>query len=445
MKFGGNVLATASHFTRVADLVGLHVSEKPLVIVSTGDPVKELLPGAAWAACFGRDPVAAHWPVANHQYQLLDQLSLPADLVADLLEALRDLLRGIYLLRELTPRTMDLVTSYGELLSARILAELLCRAGVPARDFPAWELGMLTDSEFGAARMLPDAPETMRACWEAVKETVPVVTGRVGRDPQDYVTTMGHGGADLSASLFGEALGAEEVQIWTDVPGVRTCDPRVIPDASTISRLSFQEAAELAYSGARILHPQTIEPAVRAQIPVTIKNVLSPEQPGTSILEQHAGKGGRPVGLAFHRNLSVITINASGMLGASGFLARVFEAFARMGVSVDVVSTSEVTVSFTVDRPPEDFHAAIGALSEESAITVKPGRSAICLVGEGLKQTQGMAARIFGVLDGAGARVEMVSQGASQINITLVVRDEDCETAVRALHAEFFAKGAQGV
>lgn len=438
MKFGGTSVGSAAILHRVTEIVGDAASRRPLVVVSAASRVTDLLLRAAHRAAEGDDVPTCHATVVERQVGLLRELALPEDCVRDHLDAVLDLLKGIGLLGELTPRTLDRVASYGELMSARVVALVLRRAGLPAQDHAAWEFGMLTDSRFGTARPLPEADAAMRAAWDATRDEIPVVTGFVGKDAQGHVTTLGRGGSDLSASLFGTALGAEEIQIWTDVSGIMTCDPRIVPAARPIGEMSFEEAAELAYFGAKVLHPGTIEPATRAGIPVVVKNTGEPGHPGTFVLPQIVRPGRGPVAIALSRGIREVNVNSTGMLEVAGFLARVFEVLGRHGIPVDVVSTSEVNVSFTVDVSDEGLRPAVDELSKVARVTVMAGRSIICLVGEGLKETPGVAALIFRVVGDAGVNVEMISQGASGINITFVVRDEDCELTVRALHARMF-------
>lgn len=446
MKFGGTSVGSAAAIRAVAEIVGAHAAARAggahpplMVVVSAASKVTDMLLAAARSAARGELADALQAPIAARERALLEELGLPGALLNEPLAELRDLLEGIRLLGELSARTLDRVASFGELMSSCRVAAHLSSQGVPSRAWAAWDLGMRTDSNFGAARVLPEAEALMRQAWERLPPgEIPVVTGFVGQDAAARITTLSRGGSDLSGSLFGTALGAEEIQIWTDVSGIMTCDPRVVPTARVIPEVSFEEASELAFFGAKVLHPRTIEPATRAGIPVLVKNTFAPQDPGTRILPHVPGKVSGPVGLAAHRGVVTVNINSTGMLESAGFLARVFEVFGDGGIPIDVIATSEVNVSVTVDCPSDALEAALAGLAPAANTTVLEGRSIVCLVGEGIKATPGIAGRVFTVLGDSGINVEMISQGASQINITFVVRDGDAEATLRAVHRSFF-------
>lgn len=439
MKFGGTSVGSGDMIRQVSRIVGQARERRPFVVVSAASKVTDLLLDGARRALEGGEAAALRAPVVDRQRQLLSELGLAANLVDDHLETLLHLYEGVSLLGELTLRTLDRIASLGERMSARVVAHVLRESGLPACDFAAWELGMITDATFGSARMLAEAPEGMRAAYGALEaDVVPVVTGFIGHDTEGRVTTLGRGGSDLSASLFGAALGAEAIEIWTDVSGIMTCDPRVVKTARVVPRLAFAEAAELAYFGAKVLHPKTIEPAMRADIPVWVKNTFRPEDPGTEIVAAVETRASGPVGISMRRRVTSVSLMSTGMLDSSGFMARVFETFSRRNVPVDVISTSEVQVSFTVGISDDTIESAARELRDTATVTLVPDRAVVCLVGEGMKTTAGLAGRVFSTLGAAGVNVEMISQGASEINITFVISDAECEAAVRALHAHFF-------
>ena len=438
MKFGGTSVGSAAIIQQLTDIVRTELPRRPLVVVSAASKVTDLLLGAARRAAQGEDPDGLHGPVREREHDLLKEMGLSLELVDDHLDRLVDLLKGISLLGELTLRTLDRVAACGEQMSARIVAEFMRRGGLQARDYPAWDFGMLTDSNFGSARMIGCATERIRKAWAEAGDVVPVVTGFIGKDAGGHVTTLGRGGSDLSASLFGTAIGAEEIQIWTDVSGIMTCDPRLVPAARVVPEMSFEEAAELAYFGAKVLHPGTIEPATRAGIPVVVKNTFRPQDVGTWVLPTRRTPACGPVSIATSRHVREVNINATRMLDVSGFLARVFGVFGQLDISVDVVATSEVNVSFTVDCSQEKLQQAIEELSSVARVTVEDERSIICIVGEGLKYIRGLAGEIFRVVGELGVNIDMISQGASEINVTFVIRDEDCERTLQALHRRFF-------
>ncbi|MEI8255152.1 MAG: aspartate kinase, partial [Deltaproteobacteria bacterium] len=300
--------------------------------------------------------------------------------------------------------------------------------------------GMITDDNFGGAEPLKSSEEAIReSLLRACEVCVPVVTGFIGKTADGRVTTLGRGGSDYSAALLGAAIGAHEIEIWTDVDGVMSSDPRVVPAARTIPCLSFSEAAELAYFGAKVLHPKTILPAVQRAIPVRVLNTFKPDAPGTVITSSGAGiDPANPVrAIASKSGITVVQMVSSRMLLAHGFLARIFEAFARHKVVVDLVTTSEVSVSATVDR--EDGLAdAIAELRGFAEVSVVRQRALVAVVGLGVGETVGVAGRVFSALGEAGIAVDMISQGASRVNLSMVVADDACDRAVRTLHERLF-------
>jgi aspartate kinase len=296
-----------------------------------------------------------------------------------------------------------------------------------------------TDQVFGEAAPQPAAIESLAG--EHLKPLlgtgrVVVTQGYIGATEDGLTTTLGRGGSDYSAALFGAALGAEEVQIWTDVEGVLTCDPRIVPEALPISELSFAEAAELAAFGAKVLHPATIQPAVEAHIPVTVRHTQKPEGRFTTIsAEAHTG---RPItALASRGPVTVLTVGSTRMLAQSGFLARLFEVFGRRGVSVDLVTTAEVSVSLTVEADVP-LKALIEDLSAFAKVEIHEGRAIIAAVGERLKFTPGIGSQLLTAL--GDINVEMISMGGNEINLSLVVKQESTAEALRRLH-RVLAKG----
>jgi len=297
---------------------------------------------------------------------------------------------------------------------------------------------VITDDEFG--RAAPDTEELGRRARSAFRPLVddgiiPVTQGFVGGTPDGTPTTLGRGGSDYTAALLGAALGVEEVQIWTDVHGLMTADPRVVEDARPLHEASYDEAAELAYFGAKVLHPATMIPVIEVDIPIRIRNSMDPDAPGTRISTGSTGRPGEVKSIASKGRVTTLSLQAPRMLGTHGFLRNMFEIFDRYGISLDVVSTSEVSVSVSIEDGAlsDGLMEELGALGE---VEVRPDRAILCVVGEGLRDTPGVAARIFGAV--TPVNVEMISQGASGINVTLVVKGSDARQAVRQLHDEFF-------
>jgi aspartate kinase len=366
--------------------------------------------------------------------ELLGTDALPDAVEAALSAAnaeLGSVLRGAALLRALPDRSMDILAGRGELLSTTIMAAFMGVPWIDAREV------IRTDSRFGGAKPLTDQIESLAAAKVAplaAPGKIAVTQGYIGSDASGAATTLGRGGSDYSASLFGAAIRASEIQIWTDVEGVLTCDPRIVPAARPIEVLGYDEAAELAAFGAKVLHPATILPAVELGIPVTVRHSMVPKGRFTTISRGSAS--GRPVtALASRGPVTVITVRTPRMLGGAGFLARIFEAFGRRGVSVDLVATSEVSVSATVDggAATDELVSELKGLGE---VVVEKDRSVVALVGERLLKTPGVAGKAFAALGDLG--VQMISLGANEINLSLVVERASAPEALRRLHAAFF-------
>ena len=443
LKFGGSSVADAACMRQVAGLVQTALPQSPLVVLSAMGKTTNSLFEAAKAAEAGdlvgamarqRALMAAHRNGADELFHGAAPEALDVALT-DLFGELELLLRGVALLRELSPRSMDAIASLGERLSTRIFAAFVGGAWVDARTV------LRTDAVFGEAVPQQETIRTLAA--DHLKPLLgpgrAVVTqGYIGATEDGLTTTLGRGGSDYSAALFGAALGAVEVQIWTDVEGVLTCDPRIVPEALPIPELSFAEAAELAAFGAKVLHPATIQPAVEAGIPVTVRHTLKPEGRFTTIsAEVHTG---RPItALASRAPVTVLTVSSTRMLAQSGFLARLFEVFGRRGVSVDLVATAEVSVSLTVEAEVP-LKALIQDLSAFAKVEVHEDRAIIAAVGERLKSTPGLGAQLLSSL--GDINVEMISMGANEINLSLVVRQDQCAEALRRLH-RVLVRGAQ--
>jgi aspartate kinase len=340
------------------------------------------------------------------------------------------------------------VVSFGELMSSKIVAAHLQRRRAAARAWPAWDAGFITDERHGEAEILPDTYTRLAKNLKPVLgQEIPVVTGFLARSRTGERTTLGRGGSDYTAAIVGRALGAEEIQIWTDVTGIMSCDPRVVPRAFTVRDMSFAEAAELAYFGAKVLHPRTVEPAVEVGIPVRIVNTFAPDDPGTLVTGRASVTESGPAirGLAVKRGNVLVNLTSTRMLDAEGYLARVFGTLAERDVSVDCLATSEVSVTMTVDaRYEAALKPALRDLRRYARTSVARGRAVICAVGEGMRVRPGVAGEIFSVVGEAGVNVELISQGGSEINLTFVVRDADADGILQALHEHFLSPHRPG-
>jgi aspartate kinase len=446
MKFGGTSVGSAEAIRRVAAIVRGRLPHNPVVVVSAVSGITDKLIGAARDAHKRRvPPDKSLEAIRGAHLRILAELDLPPTLVERYLERLGESLRGVWLLRELTTRSLDYVMSFGELMSSEIVAAHLTREGVAARAYPAWEIGVVTDDRHGEAAVLREtyARVKKRLLGNGV-DGVPIVTGFLGRTKSGERTTLGRGGSDYTAAIIGRAVEAAEIEIWTDVSGILSADPRVVTDAFTLRTLTFAEAAELAYYGAKVLHPKTIEPAVQANIPVRILNTFKPDDPGTLVVQSATEESGHLIeGLAIKKGVTLVNITSTRMLDAPGYLSEIFGCLARHHVSIDAVSTSEVSVTLAVDpRWKEALEAPLVELRKIAQVRLWPDRALVCVVGEGMQLTPGVAGRIFDVVGAAGINIDMISQGASELNVTFVVKQEDAEKAMRVLH-ETFLSGQQ--
>jgi aspartate kinase len=442
MKFGGTSVGDAERISGLGARVRERMDRVPVVVVSALSGVTDLLLAGARAALEGKGLPSAGLIRARHD-EVVEGLfpgGVPEGLRAHLgavFGELETLYSGIHALSELTPRTLDAVASLGERSSYQIVAAALRAQGVPGVPVDAREV-IATDDTFGRASPDPSGIEARsRALLHPLLERgeVPVLPGFIGRSSRGITTTLGRGGSDFSAALLGASLGAEEIQIWTDVDGMMTVDPRVVPGARSLETAAFEEAAELAYFGAKVLHPATIKPAIEKGIPVVVLNSMNPSFPGTRIAPSSGEASGEPRAIAFKKDITVVLIAQPRMLMAYGFVARVFEVFDRHETPVDLITTSEVSVSLTLDDTTR-LEAICRELEGLGDLQVFPGMAIVSLVGRGFMRRSGLAARIFSAL--REVNVAMISFGASDVNISLVVRSSEAERAVRLLHEEFF-------
>ncbi|HXK08803.1 MAG TPA: lysine-sensitive aspartokinase 3 [Vicinamibacteria bacterium] len=444
MKFGGTSVRDQEALRRVARVVGRERRPRLVVVSALAKVTDALLEVARLAetgdAAGARQEVRALHRRHEEMAALVRATERRADLLAALdalFDELEAIVRALAVVEEVSPRSSDLIVAFGELASSRVAAAAFEDAGLPARWLDARAV-LVTDDRHGAA--LPDREATAERLRSHVRPLladglVPVVGGFVGATASGLTTTLGRGGSDYSAALFGAGLEAEEIQIWTDVDGMLTADPRVVKEPRVVDRLSFDEASELAYFGAKVLHPSTILPAVGLGIPVRILNSHRPEAAGTLITRDSPGGGEGPAAIACKRGVTRVDIASTRMLMAYGFLRRVFEVFERFRTPVDVVTTSEVSVSVTVD----DTGALDRILSELSAfadVSREDGMAIVCAVGERLRTDAWLPTRVLSALE--GLPLAMVSQGGSRKNITVVLRDNDAPLAMERLHRRFF-------
>jgi aspartate kinase len=448
MKFGGTSVQDAAAISQVAEIVRGRMGRAPVVVVSAMARVTDGLLGVARKAEQRRFDDAArlidelrerHLRTARELLAQSEANVRAEERIRDQFDELENLARSVATLGELTGRSQDAIVSFGELLSSLIVGETFNSRGIPAELVDSRRF-IITDNQFtSAAPDMRDAELRTREALAPIIErgAVPVAQGFIGATTEGVTTTIGRGGSDYTAAIIGAALGADAIEIWTDVDGLMTVDPRVVPEARRIRVISFAEAAELSYFGAKVLHPSTVLPAVERGIPVHIYNTRNASCEGTLIVAAPPPSRNLIKSIAFKRGVTVVNVTSTRMLLAYGFLRAIFGVFERHHTSVDVVTTSEVSVSITLDST-ERLQAITRDLEAIGEVTVDGDKAIVCVVGDNLKFTPGVAARLFQAI--AQTNVNMISQGASEINLTFVIDESEVEAVVRALHKEFFAE-----
>src|SRR5271155_3177593 len=434
MKFGGTSVESAEAIQRVTGIVKSRLDRRPIVVVSAmGKTTNRLLKIADLAVSGHRDE-ALRELIALRDFHLRE--SGMERTVDEHFQELSELVKGLAVLGELTPRSIDAISSFGERLSSLIVTNYFQHHGVNAVHVDSRKV-IVTDQRHTQAIPLFDQTYAKLAAVipRLAKQQVVVMGGFIASTENGVTTTLGRGGSDFTASIVGAGIGADEIQIWTDVDGMLTADPTVVPGAHRVKVISFIEAAELAYFGAKVLHPATVMPAIDKNIPVRILNSRRPEVDGTLIVAEAPACGNAIRSIACKRNITLVNIVSTRMLMAHGFLRRIFEIFDRFETPVDMLATSEVSVSLTIDNTRA--LAGIRAELEHFAdISIEEDQAMVSLVGDRIRSTPGVAARIFSALKDMNVR--MISQGASRLNVGLVVAAADLRPAVELLHREFF-------
>jgi aspartate kinase len=383
--------------------------------------------------------------VAASHYKASGQLASPEEIeslraaLAQRFAEIHSTLERISEAAEVAPRLSDAISSNGELLSSLVVAAAFRADGMNGVWVDVRPL-MRTGDDFTRAAVQFEIanPNLKKGFTEALADGgVPVTQGFIGSTAEGVTTTIGRGGSDYSASIIGAAMDAEEIQIWTDVDGIMTTDPRVTDEAAKVKIISFAEAAELAYFGAKVLHPSTLLPAMAKEIPVRVCNSRRPETEGTAIVRKAPPSRAVVKAIAFKRGITIIDVTSDRMLMAHGFLSRLFAVFDRHETSIDMVATSEVSVSMTLDDT-RHLEAILTDLRRLGDVAVERDAALICLVGENLKFTPGVASRIFSSIE--QVNVSMISHGASAINVSFIVAGNSVESAVKSLHREFFGE-----
>ena len=446
MKFGGTSVEDAKAIGRAAGIVKERRAEKPVVVVSAMAKVTDALLAMGRAAGIGDRDTALKLArgLRERHYHAAGELlgtgiftQFHGELEADF-DSLDELLRGIAAVGELTPRTTDHVAAFGEVLSSKLVTAAFSARGLDSILVDSRECIVTDNTHTRALPLMDETHERLRLKLKPVVENgrVPVMGGFIAATRAGVTTTIGRGGSDFSAAIVGAGLGARRIEIWTDVDGMMTTDPNLCPEARRIKVISFDEAAELAYFGAKVLHPATLLPAIQKNIPVCVLNSRNPSCEGTKITARAPRCRNSFKAIAAKKRITIVDVAAPRMLMAHGFLKAIFEVFDRHRVPVDVVSTSEVSVSLTVDSN-EAIPLLAADLANLADVKYEGRKAIVCLVGENLREIPGIAARVFGIL--TDVNIRMISQGASEINLTFVIDENDVPAVVQRLHGAFFA------
>jgi aspartate kinase len=445
MKFGGTSVESAAAIERVASIVRSRQAQQPVVVVSAmGKTTNKLLAIASTAIEGKREDYIQQLHDLRDFHSREARIVVPLDKRAELdrtldehFQELTELVKGLAVLGELTPRSIDAISSYGERLSSYIVTLAFRHFGMKAAHLDSRRVIVTDRRHTQAAPIFPETHARLKATVPAMASAGVVVMGGFIASTEDGVTTtLGRGGSDFTASIVGAGIDAEAIEIWTDVDGMLTADPTLLAGGHRVKAISFAEAAELAYFGAKVLHPATVVPAIEKNIPVLILNSRRPEVPGTRITADSVPCDNVVKSIACKRKIALVNIHSTRMLMAHGFLHRIFEVFDRYETPVDMVSTSEVSVSLTIDNT-RNIDEILADLRQFAEAELERDQAIVCLVGENIRYTPGVAKRVFNSLDGINIR--MISQGASLLNISFVVAEPDLARTVAALHGEFFA------
>lgn len=432
MKFGGSSVGTSDKIKRCVGIVKKQMDKRPVIVVSAHGKTTDNLIGSAKKALEGKVEMES---IRAYHQGIAEGLEIDLEPVNPLIHDLESLLHGISLIKELTPRTLDHVMSFGERISSCIFAAALVREGIPAVPVNSYDIGLLTDSRFGSATPLKGIGEKIGKSIAGIME-VPVITGFIARDEKQNITTLGRSGSDFTASIIGAAIGAEEIQIWKDVDGVMTADPSVCGSAQNIPVMSFNEASELSYYGAEVLHPSTLVPAMAKKIPVRVANTLKPGEPGTMVLADSKLVKRIAKSIVYKEDLCLIHIASPKFNSTTKLLSSTLEILNQHDIGIHIAATSESSVSFVTNQsyPEEVLRGASADLQQIGAVSIEKDKALICVVGEELKGNPKVLGDIFACVGKTGIKAKMVSQSASEINIAFLVDNSQIAGTVIDLH-----------
>jgi aspartate kinase len=459
MKFGGTSVASGENIRHVANLIANYVNQgyRVVAVVSALEGVTDKLIEAAEQAKkgnrdyfreFKQKLLEEHLSAARKAIENKRIQEEMEQILKTTIDELDKVLTGIIYVGELTPKSKDYVLSFGERLSTPIVGGSLRDLELNAQFYTGGEIGIVTDSNFGEASPLMNV--TKHQVKEKIeplleKRIVPVVTGYIAATQDDVTTTLGRGGSDYTATIIGAALAADEVWIWTDVDGLMTSDPKIVPSAKMWPELSFQEATEMTIFGAKAMHPRALEPAMEENIPVRIRNVFNPENPGTIIVKEQKIKLGDAVkAITLVKDVALVNVSGAGMVGTPGTAAKIFDILGRDNINILMISqsVSEANISFVIQRSLSEravstLEIALLGRGLIREVTAEDDVCVVAVVGAGMKGTPGVASKIFTAIARKGINVRMIAQGSSELNISFVVKETDGEDAVRAIHEEF--------
>lgn len=430
MKFGGSSVKNAEMFTKVSEIVKNKLDKKPVVILSAVNGITDNLILSLSESL--EEKFDAYSQIAEKHKKILKDLNLDETTVDKELTELKKALEVNSKVNENNAKMLDYISFFGERMSSKILAALLTSTGIKSEAFVSGNMGLITDSIFGNAEILESSFESMKNKINEL-DSVPVITGFGGKDEKGEFTTFNRGGSDYVASLFGAAVDAEEIQIWTDVNGIMSCDPKIVENARTISELSFDEASELAYFGAKVLHPKTILPAIKKNIPVLILNTFEPDHSGSRIVNESSATNGGVKAISYKKGVTILDVKSTRMASASGYLAKIFETFKKYNKPVDMISTSEINVSMSVDSK-DNLEQISKELDEISRVSVYENKAIIYVVGPSIKNRVGIVGKIFTLLAENDIHIDMISQCSEKVSIGFVLDEEKAEATVKLLH-----------
>ncbi|MCR5289255.1 MAG: aspartate kinase [Treponema sp.] len=439
MKFGGSSVANAERIRHVASIIKTYKDKKPVVVLSAMGDTTDYLLEAAEQALTGTVDIRR---IIDLHIQTQKELGISVDSLIGLQTELTQLLTGIFMIRELTKKTRDYLVSFGERMSVRIMAAYLEKEGIPAKSYDAWDIGIVSTNEYTNAELLDsvwsEIPAHLNAYKNGQSQEIPIVTGFIAKDSSGTITTLGRGGSDLTATVIGAAMNADEIQTWKDVDGIMTTDPRICPNAHRVDEVTYEEAQELAYFGAQVLHPRSMIPCRKVGIPVHVMNSYNLDSPGTLIVEKHSVAPNRVCAITLVKGVTLIDIVSTRMLGAAGFLAHIFNQFLKYNISIDVIATSEVSVSLTVNTK-KDLTPLLKDIGDAADVQAKTGKAIVTIICDADHSSDILSVG-FAALAQKGINVQMISQGASKVNISFICEDSEASDVVRVLHNAYFGQ-----